>query len=349
MSRGKLGVLFLAVVFLLCGCSKEASLEGKLVDGKGQPLSGVKVIANQVQPIKGYEHFEEITVSDGTFKFKKLFRSSEYVLSPYLKAWSAAPLVVIEYEAGNLRTFYSQEGWTSAAKLTVSSGTGGETTLLKSPIMVAPALAGVEGKIQYWTKKPVAGLKIVASQEAPVKGYEEFETTVDPDGAFKFEKLLPESKYVLKPISDFLTSYAAETVVTGKQGETLKMTWPINVRFFTVSKDGVVEDLETGLEWYEGPDRDTDWDQASDWVDSLNVAGGGWRMPAPFELSALYQKGSGERNMPKPFKTKGCWVWSRNLRDLWSAVYFDFNCGVARWYFRDSPNHRRAFAVRSRK
>jgi hypothetical protein len=54
MSRGKLFVLCLAVVFLLYGCGKKAGLEGKLVDGKGQPLSGVKVIANQVQPIKGY-------------------------------------------------------------------------------------------------------------------------------------------------------------------------------------------------------------------------------------------------------------------------------------------------------
>jgi len=35
------------------------------------------------------------------------------------------------------------------------------------------------------------------------------------------------------------------------------------------------------------------------------VAGGGWRMPTRQELSALYQKGIGKRNMDFGFKTTG--------------------------------------------
>jgi hypothetical protein len=60
---------------------------------------------------------------------------------------------------------------------------------------------------------------------------------------------------------------------------------------------GVVWDTKTGLEWVAGPDKDTNWDEAKDWVDNLNVAGGGWRMPTTDELKTLYVKGRGTRNM----------------------------------------------------
>ncbi len=57
---------------------------------------------------------------------------------------------------------------------------------------------------------------------------------------------------------------------------------------FTAYDNGVVKDTETGFEWYAGPDKDTSWNEAKRWVESLNVAGGGWRMPTRKELKALY-------------------------------------------------------------
>ena len=68
---------------------------------------------------------------------------------------------------------------------------------------------------------------------------------------------------------------------------------------------GVVYDKNTGLEWFAGPDRDTTWNEAKAWVESLNVAGGGWRMPTREELKTLYQKGAGTRNMTPLLKTTG--------------------------------------------
>ena len=56
---------------------------------------------------------------------------------------------------------------------------------------------------------------------------------------------------------------------------------------FTASSDGVIRDAKTGLEWYVGPDRDTDWNEASDFAKrlrDLNVAGGGWTIPNLKEL-----------------------------------------------------------------
>ena len=87
---------------------------------------------------------------------------------------------------------------------------------------------------------------------------------------------------------------------------------------------GVVYDKKTGLEWFAGPDRDTTWNEAKAWVESLNVAGGGWRMPTREELKTLYQKGAGTRNMTPLLKTTGWWVWSGETRDSSSAWGFHF-------------------------
>ena len=58
--------------------------------------------------------------------------------------------------------------------------------------------------------------------------------------------------------------------------------------------NGIVRDTATGLEWVAGPDKDTPWEEAKTWVESLNI-GEGWRMPKMGELEGLYKQGSGER------------------------------------------------------
>ena len=112
----RFSVLSLMVVFLMMfvvGCGgKSTSLEGKVVDGKGQPLASVKVAAKMSQPIKGYEQFETKTGSDGTFKFSKLFPTSEYQL-----------------------IFYS-ERWTINRKLRTESAPEGETKILPDPVTI---------------------------------------------------------------------------------------------------------------------------------------------------------------------------------------------------------------------
>ena len=49
------------IMVCIAGCSKKSALEGKLVDGKGDPLVGIKMFAKQKQPIKGFEQFETTT------------------------------------------------------------------------------------------------------------------------------------------------------------------------------------------------------------------------------------------------------------------------------------------------
>jgi hypothetical protein len=116
---------------------------------------------------------------------------------------------------------------------------------------------------------------------------------------------------------------------------------------------GVVFDKNTGLEWFAGSDRDIRWNEAKAWVESLNVAGGGWRMPTRAELETLYQKGAGTRNMTPLLKTTGWWVWSGETKDSSFAWIFDFNYGFfgGDWYRHDRNNYinKRGFAVRSRR
>jgi len=123
--------------------------------------------------------------------------------------------------------------------------------------------------------------------------------------------------------------------------------------------NGIVRDTGTGLEWVVGPDRDTDWNEARSWVKSLNLDGGGWRMPATDELQGLYKKGAGPRNMTPLLKTNGWWAWSGETISTSSTALNPksslkegrvmFLLGNRRWADRGYSFNGRAFAVRSLK
>jgi len=112
--------------------------------------------------------------------------------------------------------------------------------------------------------------------------------------------------------------------------------------------NGIVRDTNTGLEWKVGPDKGTTWNEAKSWVQSLNLDGGGWRMPTVDELEGLYKKGKGSRNVTPLLKTTGWWVWSGETKGSVFARVFDFTYGISTWYTSYFSNPIRAFAVRSR-
>jgi len=246
---GLSGALALVVVLSACGGGKQSAVEGKLVDGNGKPVAGVKITAAQVQPSKGYEQFEAVTSSEGSFRIRGLFPSSQYVLKPWSDKWTCD----------------------TAAKL--DSAPQGETAVLPSPMVIAQAFSKSSGSL-------VTDLAMGATR-------------------------------------------------------------------FTVSSEGVIADSQTGLEWVVGPNRDTNYAQAEQWVAGCNVAGGGWRMPTRQELASLYQKGVGERNMDPAFKTTGWCVWGEP-RDSSSAWDFPFADGNEYSINRTNSRLTRVFAVRSR-
>jgi hypothetical protein len=112
--------------------------------------------------------------------------------------------------------------------------------------------------------------------------------------------------------------------------------------------NGVVRDTSTRLEWVAGPDEDTTWYEARDWVQGLSIDGGGWRMPTVRELEELYEEGKGYSNMTPLLKTTGGWVWSGETVGSSSSCGFNFTTGQRD---RGRPCHLRhllrGFAVRS--
>jgi outer membrane protein OmpA-like peptidoglycan-associated protein len=104
-------VLLIGIFFFGCG-GKKSGIEGKVVDGQGQPISGLAVIIKQVQPVKGYEQFEVTTGSDGIFRFPGVMPVSEYVVS------------------------LSTDKWKTKVTTKVTSGTEGQTLVLNNPIFV---------------------------------------------------------------------------------------------------------------------------------------------------------------------------------------------------------------------
>ena len=225
--------------------------------------------------------------------------------------------------------------------------------------------SAVEGKLIDWNGKPVAGVKITASQVQPIKGYEQFEAVTKSEGTFRIKGLFPSSAYVLEPWSDKWTSKTSVKVESAPQGETAVLPSPMVIAQaysktggalvidlstgatrFTVSSDGVIIDSETRLEWVVSPDSNTNYAQATQWVAACNVAGGGWRMPTRQELKTLYLRGVGKRNMDPAFSTtSGSWVWAEPRDSL--AWGFDFYNGVEHFFTRNTSGGR-VYGVRSR-
>ncbi|MBF0502453.1 MAG: DUF1566 domain-containing protein [Candidatus Riflebacteria bacterium] len=128
---------------------------------------------------------------------------------------------------------------------------------------------------------------------------------------------------------------------------------------FSRDADGVITDGQTGLEWLEGPDRPTDWDQSQAWINGL---GNGWRTPTRAELRGIYIADSNRQGRPSqgrgpwplrldPAFRLNCayWTWAE-ARDASSAWALEFGSGDGMWNIREMTNWNfRGFAVRPGK
>lgn len=126
-------------------------------------------------------------------------------------------------------------------------------------------------------------------------------------------------------------------------------------RHYQKLSNGIVYDKLTGLEWYVGPDNDTDLKTAQSWVSGLTIDGGNWRLPSLVELKTLYSKHkginiehAGKRHLSPLLKTRGRWVWSKDYRFLsFSYAVLRFDNGKVRQKKSAQSESGRVFAVRS--
>ncbi|PJC74135.1 MAG: hypothetical protein CO012_07105 [Syntrophobacterales bacterium CG_4_8_14_3_um_filter_49_14] len=185
--------------------------------------------------------------------------------------------------------------------------------------------AGIEGKVVDGKDNAISGVKIVAKQVQPIKGYEYFEVKSGSDGVFKFKGLFPSSDYVISPWSDEWKTEAKVKVQSGPEGQTSMLGKPIVVRF-TTAKDGLIVDSKLGLQWAPSKYQAMNWFQADSWARSLNLGGGGWRLPTRAELKSLYDT-SFEAHADPAFHIDGNWVWTSELDGPSDAWYFNFYTG----------------------
>lgn len=198
--------------------------------------------------------------------------------------------------------------------------------------------SAVEGILVYGygKNKPVAGIKIIALQVKPIKGYEQKETVTGSDGTFRIIGLYPSSLYILRPWSNKWATNTEVKIESAPQGETavLPSTLVIDYAYskengntlvsdlssgatrFVVSSMGVITDSKTNFEWVVGPIRGMSRDKAEQWVADCKVAGGGWRIPTLQELRTLY-------------------LYQKNLRDQNKAPLIDP-------VFNETSNYTRA-------
>ena len=108
------------------------------------------------------------------------------------------------------------------------------------------------------------------------------------------------------------------------------------------------------------------WDEAKSWVKSLNIDGGGWRMPTVDELRSLfirwkptnkdlerkdfYKIRASQRNMTTLLKTSGWFVWTDETVSIPTGFVkiFSFRkSGKEKSQYPNKKKFLRAFAVRS--
>jgi hypothetical protein len=118
---------------------------------------------------------------------------------------------------------------------------------------------------------------------------------------------------------------------------------------FVVYDSGNILDRQTGLEWIFGPDKNTTWNEAKSWVETLNTDDERWRMPTIEELKTFHQNLAGARDKATVLDTSGLYVWSgenQGAENTFSKISL-FNCGISSTCC-DSFKKTRCFAVRSK-
>jgi hypothetical protein len=144
----------------------------------------------------------------------------------------------------------------------------------------------------------------------------------------------------------------------------LQLRQPQKLPRFTKQECGAINDRQTGLDWFVGPDHNMTWYEAKRWVEELSKCGGDWRMPKMTELQTLFDRkksagrGYFEREKYWPAHIDpvfeaigdGSWAWACDEPEREKAMSFNFNQGCpVRYSAMDTHYTTRAFAVRKQR
>ncbi|SPQ00547.1 hypothetical protein NBG4_270010 [Candidatus Sulfobium mesophilum] len=174
--------------------------------------------------------------------------------------------------------------------------------------------SAVEGRVVDRDGRPLAGVKVVAMLPAGqyIEDYDLFEVKTKANGKFLLQGLYPGTYYRIL-FDGGQCNDQRERIRSLPSGETLKLERDYVLIFstFKVSPDGVIKDLQTGLEWAPIPMFTvTTYDIAASYAKSLSLAGGGWRLPTVEELKDLYDSANDGCGLDWAFENRYPKAWS---------------------------------------
>ena len=88
-------LFFVVLICTLLACSRNTStIQGKVADGKGRPISDLTVVATQVVPPG--QQIMATTDTNGAFRLKRLPPSQQYVILPVSDKWKTSAKVTVK-------------------------------------------------------------------------------------------------------------------------------------------------------------------------------------------------------------------------------------------------------------
>jgi hypothetical protein len=213
--------------------------------------------------------------------------------------------------------------WTVISMLVLMSSSG---------CGVGKRSSAVEGKVINSQGKALSDVKVVATQQVPLKGFERIESKTKTDGTFVLKGLYPNANYNLS-FEGGQCNDATLSLDSAPAGETKLLPRNILLQFspFKKGNDGVVADPRTGLEWLKPPSAAMSWEDANSYAQTLSLAGGRWRVPTRKELLSLYESGQQGCGIERELFVNTVWTSDPIERDGgWQyAWHFELGSGKA--------------------
>jgi len=177
--------------------------------------------------------------------------------------------------------------------------------------------SGIEGVIVDGKGQPLVNVKLIAKAVEGTKEVEQLETITGSDGTFRFEHLSLSTAYLLIPRAEQWQTDSQFLANSGSIWRNTRLEYPLVIRFTT--KNGVITDTRTGLEWLPDSGNGFTWIGAGNSAKLFSSARGqcGWRLPTDNELTEIYSfRALGKQiRIDSLFRLRSPFVWTSSMID----------------------------------